>query len=371
MTQMKKIAIVLPHFGGGGAEKMVTQLAAKIDRKAFLTEIFCVCGEPLGNHMEQMLAHEGIRVHYIGKGLGFSISAIIRLYRALNTFRPDVIHTHLYACLYTFFWPLLHGKQFLHTFHLPPELENRRFLRRIISTLLIRAKVMVPVSISHQNQKFLCNYYHLPENDVAVVYNPVAYSKFQSPKAETSETFTFITAGRFSAQKNQKMMYHAFAAFLQKGYDARLVMLGTGEEEENLKDLARKLKISDQIKYAGFVSNVEDYLVNADTFLLSSDYEALPLALLEAMAAGLPIISTNVGGICDIVTDNGILIAPGDTAAMVQAMEQLYKDKALRTRMSTASKANARAYDVSHTAAAYSRLYSHYAGKNNADINEN
>jgi hypothetical protein len=72
------------------------------------------------------------------------------------------VHTHLYACLYAFPWPLLRRKPFLHTFHLPPELENRRFLRRIISKALIGMKVMSPVAISHQNQKFLAQYYGLP-----------------------------------------------------------------------------------------------------------------------------------------------------------------------------------------------------------------
>lgn len=360
MTQKEKIAIVLPYFGGGGAEKMVSQLAANLDSNTFHTEVFCIYGKPLGNHLEQALKDKGVKIHYIGKKLGFSPSAIIRLYRALNAFSPDVVHTHLYACMYTFPWSLLHGKPFLHTFHLPPELENRRFLRRLLSKILIRAKLMVPVSISHQNQKFLCNYYKLPEDDVAVVYNPVEYSKFQSPKSRTSEAFTFITAGRFSAQKNQKMMYHAFADFLQKGYEARLVMLGKGEEEENLKSLAAELGISDRIEYAGFVPNVEDYLAGSDVFLLSSDYEALPLALLEAMASGLPIVATDVGGVRDIVTDNGILISAGDTEAMVQAMEKLYGDHDLLARMSAASRTNARAYDIANTVAAYSQLYCYY-----------
>ena len=109
--------------------------------------------------------------------------------------------------------------------------------------------------------------------------------------------------------------------------------------------------------------NVEDYLANADVFLLSSDYEALPLALLEAMAAGLPIVATDVGGVRDIVTDNGILIPAGDTAAMVQAMEDLYLKQDVRARMAVASKHNARAYDVSNTVAGYSELYRRFAGK--------
>ena len=357
-----KVAIVLPYFGSGGAEKMAAQLASAIDTGAFDLEVFSVYGDPLGNHLEKMIQDNGIPIHFIRKKRGFSLRAVVRLYRELEAFQPDVIHTHLYACVYAAAWPFLHRKPFLHTFHLPPELENRRFLRRVISKLLIGLKIMTPVAISHQNQKFLCAYYGKKEQEIPVVYNPVELSKFDVPAGQERDgTFTFITAGRFSAQKNQKMMFRAFGAFLAKGYDARLILLGKGEEEENLRKLAAELRIEDRITYAGFVPNVEDYLAGSDVFLLSSDYEALPLALLEAMAAGLPIVSTDVGGVRDIVTDNGILIPAGDTDAMVRAMEELYLKKVLRHRMAEASRTNVRAYDVSNTVAGYAELYRRFA----------
>lgn len=359
-----KIAIVLPYFGGGGAEKMAAQLAANINRDAFDAAVFCVYGSPLGNHLEKIVAENHVPIHFIGKKRGFSFSAIRRLFREIDEFRPDVIHTHQYACLYAFPWPLVRRKPFLHTFHLPPELENRRFLRRVISKALIGMKVMSPVAISHQNQKFLSRYYRLPEAEIPVVYNPVELTKFDDLKPRTNQDFTFITAGRFTAQKNHKLMFRAFAEFLGKGYDARLVILGKGEEEDNLRTLTEELGIADRIDFAGFVVNVEDYLNNADVFLLSSDYEALPLALLEAMAAGLPIVSTDVGGVRDIVTDNGILTSAGDLTGMVQAMEKLYLDRGLRLQMAAASRKNVRGYDVSNTVAGYSELYRRYA-KNN------
>lgn len=358
-----KVAMVLPYFGIGGAEKMAAQLAAGLDSGKYDLEVFCIYGDPLDNHLEQMVRDNGVRIHFIGKKRGFSVSAMVKLFRELDAFQPDVVHTHQYACLYACPWPVLRRKQFLHTFHLPPELENRRFLRRIMSKLLIRMHEMTPVAISHQNQKFLSSYYGLSVTEIPVVCNPVELTKFDDLKSLGNTDFTFITAGRFSAQKNQQMMLRAFSAFLEKGYDAGLVMLGKGEEEENLRTLASELGISDRINFAGFVVNVEDYLANADVFLLSSDYEALPLALLEAMAAGLPIVATDVGGVRDIVTDNGILIPAGDTAAMVQAMEDLYLKQDVRARMAVASKHNARAYDVSNTVAGYSELYRRFAGK--------
>lgn len=356
-----KVAIILPYFGTGGAEKMVAQLAANMDTTEFDVKVFCILGGPLDNHLEKIVAENGVAIQFIGKKLGFSFSAIFKLFGALDAFNPDVVHTHQYACLYTFLWPALRRKPFLHTFHLPPELENRRLIRRIISKILIWLKIMSPVAISHENRKFLSRYYGLPEPVIPVVYNPVELSRFEGLTPEKDSDFTFITAGRFSAQKNHKLMLLAFSEFLNKGYDAKLVLLGKGEEENSLKILVQDLGINDRVCFPGFVVNVEEYLTNADVFLLSSDYEALPLALLEAMAAGLPIISTDVGGVRDIVTNNGILFRAKDLAGMIQAMEKLYLENELREQMAAASSKNVHSYDVSNTVSGYSQLYRHYA----------
>ena len=356
-----KVAIVIPYFGVGGAEKMAAQLAAGVDQELYTVEVFCIYGEPLGNHLEQMVQGSGVKIHFIGKKLGFSVSAMVRLYRELEAFDPDVVHTHQYACVYAFPWPLLHGKNFLHTFHTLPQVENKRLVRRLLTKYLVGRKKMTPVSISKAIQQMVADYYGLSPEEVPMVNNPVTVSCFAPTTGVDDGVFRFVTAGRFSKEKNQAMMYRAFAAFLEKGYDARLVMLGKGAEEENLKALAETLGISDRIDYPGFVPNVEDYLTNADVFLLSSNYEALPLAVLEAMAAGLPVISTNVGGVCDIVTDNGILIPAGDMDAMVQAMEKLYLNGDVRAQMAAASAKNVRTFDVTNTVAGYCALYSRSA----------
>ena len=363
MTRKVRVAIVLPYFGPGGAEKMVSQLACGMDAEQFETEVFCVYGQPQGNHLEQALRDKGVRIHYIGKKKGPSLSAVVKLFRALDKFGPDVVHTHQYACVYAALWPVARQKPFVHTFHTLPEVENRRPVRRRLTKYLVAKKKMIPVAISKGNQQMVAEFYQIPANGVPVVPNPVDVKRFAAGNRAENSIFRFITAGRFSPVKNQQMMYHAFAAFLAKGYDARLVMLGKGEEENNLKALANELGISGKVDYAGYVANVEDYLAGADVFLLSSQYEAQPLSILEAMAAGLPVISTDVGGVRDIVTDNGILVPSNDAEAMAQAMERLYAEPALYKKMASCSVKNAQNYDLKNTVAGYGELYRHYAGK--------
>lgn len=360
-----KVAIVLPYFGAGGAEKMVFRLAAGMDQDRYHIEVFCVYGPPQKNSMEEILREKGIKLHHIGKKLGFSPKAVRKLFQSLDHFAPDLIHTHMYACVYAALWPLIRNKPFLHTFHTLPEVENARLTRRLLTKWLVSRNRMIPVAISEGNQRLVADYYHVSADRVPMVHNPVDVQRFAAGKRIEDGVFRFITVGRFSKEKNQQLMYRAFAAFLARGYEARLLLLGKGEEEANLKALAEELGISDRIDYAGHVDNVEDYLKTADVFLLSSHYEAQPLCVLEAMASGLPVISTDVGAVSDIVKDNGILVPPGDVEAMAKAMEKLWLDENLRIKMSERASVYAAEYDVSGTVAGYSELYQRYANGNN------
>lgn len=357
MTEKLRIAIVLPYFGPGGAEKMVSQLACGLDPRRFQTEVFCIYGQPQGNHLEQALRERDIPIHFIGKKKGPSVSAFVKLYRALDCFKPDVVHTHQYACVYAAPWPVLHRRPFLHTFHTLPEVENRRISRRILTKCLVAGQKLIPVAISKCNQQMVADFYRISPENVAVVSNPVDVRRFSTGCNKTDKPFRFITAGRFSPEKNQQMMFRAFAEFLKKGHDAKLIMLGRGEEEKNLKELALELGISEKVEYAGYVEDVEKYLASAHVFLLSSRYEAQPLSVLEAMAAGLPVISTDVGGVRDIVTDNGILVPADDVQAMARAMDRLYTEPAVYREMASCAIKNAAAYDVEHTVAGYEELY--------------
>lgn len=357
MAEKIRVAVVLPHFGTGGAEGMVSLLAAAIDAEEFNTEVFCVYGKPLNNHLEQALTDRGIKIHFIGKKRGPSLRAVWRLFRALDEFDPQVVHTHLYACVYAALWPMIRRKPMLHTFHSLPTVENRKWLRRVLTKSMVRSGRMIPVAISRENARLVGEYYGIAPGGIPVVNNPVNVARFASVEKTSDGVFRFITVGRFSPVKNQDMMLRAFGDFLSRGHDARLVMVGGGEEEGKLKALAGTLGIADRVELPGYVVDVENYLAGADVFLLSSLYEAQPLAVLEAMAAGLPVISTDVGGVRDIVTDNGILIPPEDAAALTDAMERLYGDHALRAEMAARGAENAARYDVKHTARQYMMLY--------------
>ena len=153
-------------------------------------------------------------------------------------------------------------------------------------------------------------------------------------------------------------MIRCFARLHAAHPETRLLLLGDGANHERLKALAAELGVSDAVTFTGNVSNTEDYYAVSDLYVQSSFREAMPLSVLEAMAAGLPIVATRVGGLCDVVRDNGFLVPPGDEDALYAAIQDVYEmDAAQRTAMSQASLELVQGYSSVSMARAYEKIY--------------
>lgn len=361
--QRVKVAVVLPRFGNGGAERVVAELLSSLDLQQVLPKVFCVYGAPLRNGLEQMVLTRGIEIVYIGKGKGFSVAAVRKLASALKEFAPDVIHTHLYACMYALPWAVLNRVGMLHTFHSLPEVENGRLLRKLSMGCAILCGAVRPVAISRSNQQCLCAYYHLPPERVPVVENPVNLAHFQCARSP-SDHIRLVTVGRLSPEKNQALMLRAFRRALDVHPELTLTIAGSGPEEAALQTLSRELQLDESVQFLGHIDDVSPVLEDGDIFLLSSRYEGLPVAMLEAMAAGLPIVSADVGGVSDLVTDgeNGFLVPSEDADAMAEEILHLVETPALRVQMGTRSEQIAERFDRRYAAEAYLSLYRSYTG---------
>lgn len=178
------------------------------------------------------------------------------------------------------------------------------------------------IANSNGNANDLIDNFRVPSNIIKVVYNPIDLDKIKSIEADTSlfdtEKFNLITLGRLDRGKNHEMLIRAVHR-LQNPL-LRLYIYGMGELKDELKQLIKKLNISDQVFLMGFDPNPYQYLKAADLFLFGSNHEGFPNVLLEAMACGLPILSTNCqSGPSEIfkleteredlmITDYGILV---------------------------------------------------------------
>ena len=133
------------------------------------------------------------------------------------------------------------------------------------------------------------------------------------------------TVGRLSEEKRHVDLLKAFAIVLRKFPKATLLIVGDGYLRSYLEDLSVKLNISDSVNFVGFQENVFRFLTNIDVFVLPSRTEGAGISILEAMAVGLPIVATKVGGIPEVVTDNitGLLVNPYDISNLAKAISKL------------------------------------------------
>jgi glycosyltransferase involved in cell wall biosynthesis len=155
-----------------------------------------------------------------------------------------------------------------------------------------------------------------------------------------SDEALIVGIGRLTAQKDFASLLQALALLPADARGWRCIIAGEGELQQDLAGLTRDLGLSDRVRLAGLVPDVRGLLAAADIFCLPSRFEGLPLVLLEAMAAGLPVAAFAIDGIADVVTDGvqARLVAPGDTCGLASALGALMADRGERRRLGEAGR---------------------------------
>lgn len=170
---------------------------------------------------------------------------------------------------------------------------------------------------------------------VHVVPNPIRPLVIK-PALGKGESKTVIAMGRLTRQKGFDLLLAAFAQCRKQHPEWRLIILGEGEERQELEALSTRLGLHESVRFPGLLRAPEDELCRADLFVLSSRWEGFPNALLEAMACGLPVVATNCPtGPADIIRngEDGVLVPPNDVGALATAMSHLMDDKIVRREL--------------------------------------
>lgn len=154
---------------------------------------------------------------------------------------------------------------------------------------------------------------------------------FIRPKYSGESRKVIVSAGRMNAQKNQLLLVRAFATVSKNYPDYQLVIYGEGEKRTTLTSVAEELGIKDKVQLPGYTTSIGEKIKDASLFVLSSDFEGMPNALMEAMALGLPCISTDCdgGGAKFLIENekNGLLVPKGDVDALAAAMKRMLSDR--------------------------------------------
>jgi glycosyltransferase involved in cell wall biosynthesis len=232
---------------------------------------------------------------------------------------------------------------------------------RLVADALVSRAVTCTVAPSAAIAGFLHHELRVPVRQLRILRNGVAISPF--PHA-ISGVRTFITVSSFAPCKATPLLVRAFTAIASSHPRLRLLMIGDGDDRQRCEEVARQSGRGRQVEFAGYRTDIAVQLKRADAFVLPSVNENLPLALLQAMAAGMPCIAARVGAIPELLTrDCGLLVPPGDVYSLSAAMERLIDEPFLAAKLGAAARSRvAENFSLSRCADDHLRLWSDIAG---------
>ena len=336
-----KITIVIHSLGGGGAERAAVLLAQGLVAKKHQVSFITLSGQEFDfYHLPKNIPRIALKV--IGSSANLlqavqnNLQRLQSLRRAIDSCQPDVVISFLdktnvltlIACLGSKY-PLVVSEQNDPTQNDIGRIWN--FLRRLVYPF---ATTVVSCS-----QGVNRNWNWLNSQQKAVIYNPlVKTSELEAVSIELDPNQKKVVAmGRLTSQKGFDLLLKAFGMINTKFSDWQLIILGEGEQRKQLEQLIQELGIEQQVMIPGLVSNPFPILKQCDLFVLSSRYEGFGNVIIEAMACGLPVISTDCpSGPGEIITsgDNGILVPNQEKDSLAKAMADLMSNPERRQEIS-------------------------------------
>jgi glycosyltransferase involved in cell wall biosynthesis len=360
-----RVLQVIPSLGVGGAERVVALLARHLRAGGHHVEVAALYG-PRGSWIEADLRAAGIPLHFLEKRPGLDLRMIPRLRRVLAEAGPDLVHTHMYVLKYMLPALATAGRRpVIHTVHnlAPHEVE---WPSRLLQGIAFRAGV-VPVAIGEAVAESMRLVYRLRPRHV--IPNGIPVASYAPPPGAREEVRgelgipggapVFVSVGSFKAQKNTAALIEAMASPRLRDAGAHLLLAGDGALRDLLQRGAAGPAVAGRVHLLGIRGDVPRILAASDAFVLASRYEGNPLVVMEAMAAGKPVVATAVGCVPELVLEGtGRLVPAGDGGALEEALVELARDPVLALRRgAAAARVAATRFDASVMAEAYARLY--------------
>lgn len=365
-----KVLHVISSLGRGGAERLVADLVPELAARHIETEVISLTDTLT---FAGALRERGIKVRTLGfKGTLYSISELIRagneLRRILRAESFDIVNSHLHTAdlICRIFTP--RGIKLISTAHSTDRwwYEVSR-LRSILLTRLdselgrVRGGRRIAVSdrVASEAERVL----RVPSRSIRVIHNGIPVERFSLSRLDRPGPRRIVQVGRFVPEKGHATALEALALVLRDHPAVELAFVGEGKEEPRLRQLAAALGIGDSVLFMGARDDVPMQLSEADMFWMPSAWEGLPMACLEAMAAGLPVIASRVGGIPEIVEDgvSGYLVEPGSALQLANATNVLLQNARLAQQFGKDGRERVlNEFSITVTADNYAKAYSDF-----------
>lgn len=345
-----RAAMIIDSLSIGGAQKLVTQFVSAVPRQRIESTVISLQENPVPSNLEIIHSAGGEVKLFPSRSL-LDVRRLNRLIRFLRAEKFDLIQTHLsYAnilgCLAGYFAgiPVIAT---LHSTSHDPEQKAHLITRleEMILRLFARRILAVGYTVAATFEK------HLGSRALDIIPNGVPAPVDLSPQAKQQlrceiagegDRVVIMAVGRLVAAKGYEDLIDAFAILHRQEPRAVLVIAGAGKLFEKIKSQISVLQLEDSVHCLGARNDVPQLLAASDIYVISSHWEGLPMALLEAMMAGLPTVATSVGDIPKVLTpETGIVVPPHEPASLAEALRNLVCAPERARTMGTAARARA------------------------------
>ena len=362
---------MLPYLAPAGAERCVYELARRLDRRRFDVQVAALRGGVVADWLER----EGIPVTVLGARRKWELFKIPLLTEFLRRERIDLMHSHLFGADLAG-RPAAHLAAVPHIVHTVHTAEGRfrpwRFAyARLLSGYCDRIVCVSEAALRHHKARS-----GLPSHIYTVIPNGIdaaAYATDDQSRRELRgqwgiDTDRVVAAyvGRLAAEKGVDILLAAISHLAARGNPVDVVIAGDGKKRHLVENFIAHGEGGDRCRLLGFVDDVASLLSAVDMLVAPSRWEGWPLAVGEAMAAGLPVIATDLPGVRELVVDGrtGILVERENVVALSEAIIRLAGEAQLRDRLGEAgTKRISEKFPIEAAIAAHEKLYEEVAGR--------
>ncbi|MEE2642071.1 MAG: glycosyltransferase [Planctomycetota bacterium] len=361
-----KILQIIPTLVRGGAEKQLTLLATGMNRDRFETHV-CLLTD--SGPYRETLEEVGIPIHEIGKRRKLDFAAYYRLKKLIRKIQPDLVHTWIfaansygrYAALNAGVKKIIAGERSVDPWKRWHELAIDRYLAKRTSGLVTNSRGVVEYYATHgiDADRFtvIPNGIDLPDQQPVEEMRQVLLQALGLPE----QTKLVGSVGRLWPQKRIKDLIWAADLIKCSRDDVHVLIIGDGPLRSNLENFQRQVKIEDRVHFLGERPDAREIISCLDCFWLASDYEGQSNAVMEAMAAGVPVVASDIPGNRDLVVDGstGFLFETGDRAGLAQKTESILNDASIAGKLGENAVERMKSeFTTSRMVAAYEVYYS-------------
>lgn len=328
---------ITQDLGVGGIERLLEGLLPRLRDLGHEVELFCLWGEgPIADSIRE----KGVNVSHLSLRSYWNPGQVYALHRKIRMAKPSLVHAHgSFANIFSGFSGRLPSSPPV-LLHNHTQWMSRHPRRQVLAERWAARGAARVLCVSRAVADSVVGASLSPPQKVRVIYNGVDLDSY--PLQERYTTDKLVCVGSLESHKGHDVLIRAMMIVREHMPGALLTLVGGGSRRAALENLAGELGLADAVEFTGVVTRVQDYLYDAGLFVLPSlEREGLGIALLEAMASGLPVIASQCGGVLEVIENgvSGLLVESGDSTALAMAIVQLMGDRELSDRLAAKGRA--------------------------------